>query len=264
MRIFLVRHGQSKSNIDWALNQKVADHAIELSDEGQRQAEACGEFLQGYLHQKYVKMGQGTAAYMPMIRLWMSPYSRTRQTAAALLRKCVLKDNCSLYNGDGTVHYGGLISRLAGESLFIDAKECLHLHEQQFGIFDGLSDAEREAKYPVEHAYYQKCIAHEGKLWPKMPLGESRADVAFRVHQAFGTFHRDAKKHGINDIVVVAHGTVNRAFIMMWQHLPYEWMDSEPNPANCSIRLLENGVDKGYIFEGFREGNPPTTPEAES
>lgn len=134
-------------------------------------------------------------------------------------------------------------------------REHLLLAEQQFGLFDGLSDEEREARYPAEHAYYEKCKKFEGKLWPKMPLGESRIDVAQRVHQSFGTFKRDAEKHGINNIIIAAHGTVNRAFIMMWLHLPYEWMHSEPNPPNCSVRLLEDGEDKGYIFEGFP--NPP-------
>lgn len=76
-------------------------------------------------------------------------------------------------------------------------------------------------------------------------------DVAQRVHQSFGTFKRDAEKHGIKNIIVVAHGTVNRAFLMMWLHLPYEWMHAEPNPKNCSIRLLEDGEDKGYVFPGF-------------
>jgi hypothetical protein len=32
---------------------------------------------------------------------------------------------------------------------------------------------------------------------------------------------------------------------------PFEWFEKEPNPWNCSIRLIENNVDKGYIFQGF-------------
>lgn len=50
MRIFLVRHGQSKSNLDWTENQRVADHAIELSEEGHLQAKTVGTFLNDYLH----------------------------------------------------------------------------------------------------------------------------------------------------------------------------------------------------------------------
>lgn len=220
MRVLLVRHGQSRSNIDGSENRRVADHAIELSDAGHEQAKACGEFLRGYFEREL-----GSVSAAPKIRLWHSPYQRTRQTAAHIYAAC--------------------------SDWFLDRKEHLLLAEQQFGIFDGLSDQERAEKYPDFHAYYEKCKRFEGKLWPKMPLGESRFEVAQRVHQAFGTFKRDADKHGIETIVVVGHGTTNRAFVMMWLHLPYEWMHQEPNPANCSVRLIDEGEDRGYVFAGF-------------
>lgn len=223
MRVFLVRHGLSQANVDWETNKKIADHAIELTEEGKKQAAAAGRYLATYFNSNPSFFGLH-------IRLWHSPYARTRQTAA------IFRNACTAFREEPWIH---------------DTREHLLLAEQQFGVFDGLSDAEREEQYPDFQAYYEKCKAFEGKLWPKMPLGESRFEVAQRVHQAFGTFHRDAERHKIKNIVVVGHGTTNRAFIMMWLHLPYEWMHEEPNPKNCSIRLLEDGEDKGYIFEGF-------------
>jgi Histidine phosphatase superfamily (branch 1) len=136
-------------------------------------------------------------------------------------------------------------------------REHLLLHEQQFGLFDGLSDNERRETFPEMQAYYEKCKQYEGKLWPIMPLGESRIQVCSRVHQTFGTFHRDHDKHGISTIVVVGHGTTNRAFIQMWLHKEWEWMHNEPNPNNCSIRLIESGEDCGYIFNGFDSTKNP-------
>lgn len=260
MRIFLVRHGQSKSNVDWTENQRVADHAIELSEEGHRQAQACGSWLNEYFHEHHVSQGR-SESFAQRIRLWNSPYTRTRQTAKHLLhtstikaQTCIMpyhKRSMGMGGGDYDMNTPNWERRHPGDTLLFDSREHLLLAEQQFGLFDGLSDEEREQRYPAEHSYYEKCKKFEGKLWPKMPLGESRIDVAQRVHQSFGTFHRDAKKHGIEDIVIVAHGTVNRAFIMMWLHLPYEWMHTEPNPKNCSVRLLEDGKDKGYLFPGF-------------
>jgi len=41
---------------------------------------------------------------------------------------------------------------------------------------------------------YKKCEDVEGKFWARMPLGESRFDVALRVHQFFGTLHRELDK----------------------------------------------------------------------
>ena len=94
-------------------------------------------------------------------------------------------------------------------------------------------------------------------MMAKIPLGESRYDVCLRVHAAFGSFHRDADKHGIETIVVIAHGTVNRAFLQMWLHKPKGWMDEQPNPKNCSIRLIEDNEDLGYIFPGFERDEVP-------
>ena len=74
------------------------------------------------------------------------------------------------------------------------------------------------------------------------------SDVAVRVHQAFGTFHRDCDRHGIENIIVVCHGTTARAFVMQWLHLTPEWFLEEPNPKNGSVRLIKGGVDEGYIF----------------
>ena len=50
-----------------------------------------------------------------------------------------------------------------------------------------------------------------------MPLGESRFDVAIRVHEAFGTFHRDAERNGVRNIIIICHGVTLRAFVMMWR-----------------------------------------------
>jgi hypothetical protein len=36
-----------------------------------------------------------------------------------------------------------------------------------------------------------------------------------------------------------------------WSPLLFEWFEKEPNPKNCSVRLIEDGEDKGYLFEGF-------------
>jgi len=261
MRIYLVRHGQSQSNADWTVNQRVADHAIELTDAGHEQAKAAGTALAVHLHDSLVSpFSAGAPRTIPKVRLWHSPYMRTRQTAAGLEETCLLPQlndgipteyRIPEKSGSDTLHHS---IRKPGDSWFYDKREHMLLAEQQFGLFDGLNDDEREKQFPKEHAYYQKCRAFEGKMWPKMPQGESRFEVCQRVHQSFGTFHRDAARHGIENIVVVGHGTTNRAFVTMWLHKPWEWMHQEPNPLNTSIRLIVDGEDKGYIFDGFKGG----------
>ena len=125
------------------------------------------------------------------------------------------------------------------------------LCEQQFGLFDGISNQELPKRYPNEHSHYNKQLKFGGVFWARMPLGESRFDVAVRIHQAFGTFHRDAENHQIENLIVICHGVTLRAFVMMWCHQSPEWFEAEPNPKNCAIRLLDHGQDRGYIFSGF-------------
>jgi 2,3-bisphosphoglycerate-dependent phosphoglycerate mutase len=131
-------------------------------------------------------------------------------------------------------------------------RENIFLGEQQFGLFEGHSLEELQRMYPNEYRFFEKCIHAEGRFWARMPLGESRFDVAKRVHQAFGTFHRDSLKEGIDDLIVVSHGVTLRAFAMMWLHKSIEWFEKEINPPQCSIRVIESNEDKGFIFPGFK------------
>lgn len=228
MRILLVRHGRSEANEDKSVLRKRPDHDIGLSDIGKEQAQICAGILSDWFF-------QNLPHEQPRIRVWHSPYLRAVQTA--------------------DVVYSTLQSRLSAYGQ-IDRREHILLCEQQFGLFDGLHDGHNHtdneilAKYPEEWAHYQKCVDFEGKFWARAPLGESVFDVAQRVHQSFGTFIRDEQRHGIDNLVIVCHGVVVRAFVMMWLHLGVSWFEKEPNPRNCSIRLIDDGEDR-YIFSGF-------------
>jgi broad specificity phosphatase PhoE len=236
MRILLVRHGQSEANVDKRALKERPDHDIGLSEDGKEQSRECGEAIANWFRD--LPISPVHAPYsIPRIRVWNSPYERAVQTADAIYDRLQKQ-----YNDPR-----------------IDRREHILLCEQQFGLFDGLYDGkettsgenEIAAKYPDEWAHYQKHEEFEGKFWARMPLGESVFDVAQRVHQSFGTFHRDAERHGIDNLVIVCHGVVIRAFLMMWCHYPLSWFVTEPNPRNCSIRLIEDGDDKGYVFPGF-------------
>jgi len=218
-RIFLVRHGESEFNVNPVIGQTRADHSIKLTTRGQEQAELSGSFLLEWLNSNVSPANYGR------IRVWTSPYVRTRQTSKAVSS--------------------------AVRGWILDIRENILLCEQQFGLFDGIPVHELHNKFPEEAAYYDKCQRDNGRFWGRFPLGESRFDVATRIHQSFGTLHRDAERHGIDNVIIICHGVTMRAFLMMWFHLTPEWFDDEPNPANCAIRLIEGGEDKGYIFNGF-------------
>ena len=221
MRILLVRHGESLGNVDPAVHATTADHMVPLSDSGHEQAREAGRVVDRFYREQF-------GDDRPHIRLWTSPYKRTRQTADGLMETA-----------------GTWIS---------DRVEHIMLCEQQFGLFDGVAEADMPKRFPAEFGYYDSLCRFGGKFWARMPQGESRFDVAKRVHQAFGTFHRDATDHGIQELVVICHGVTLRAFVMMWCHLSPEWFETEANPKNCAVRLLDAGDDKGYLFPGFARG----------
>lgn len=221
-----------------------------LSEDGFEQAQKAGVFLCRYFHENRLFLTDGVGNLkLFKARLWVSPYLRTRQTADAIegeFRRMWLAPR--MKDAEGNQPPGPWQT----EQVFkYGRREHINLVEQQFGLFDGFEDDELAGRFPAEYAHYKKCEDQEGKFWARMPLGESRFDVAVRCHQAFGTFKRDEEKHGIDTIIVVAHGATLRAFTMQWLHLPYEWFEKERNPKNCSIRLIEDDEDRGYIFEGF-------------
>lgn len=222
MRLFLLRHGQSLANVDKSINVRMPDHAIDLTPTGEQQATDAGLFFRQYQQKN------------PLIipRVWISPYKRTRRTAENFMKEIVQH---------------------------LDYRENISLVEQQFGLFDGIEDDQLPILYPNEYAHYKKAQDFEGRFWASMPLGESRWKVCLRVHELFGTFQRDRDKHGINDLVIVTHGVVVRAITMMWCHKNWEWFEAEPNPKNCSIRLIEDGEDQGYIYEGVTDIIPSRT-----
>ena len=214
--IYLVRHGQSLANVSKTIHATTPDHAIPLSRLGELQATMAGKALRNL-----IDLDAGTP-----LRIWTSPYMRARQTAARLREE------------------------LTKKFPNLDLLDHINLREQEFGLFDGIPDEELATRYPVEHAHYALQEKFEGRFWARMPMGESRCDVATRVHHAFGTFHRDAERHGIKNIIVSCHGVTLRAFVMQWLHLPYEWFEAEPNPGNCDIYHIrkENRAGSGYIY----------------
>ncbi len=227
IKFYLVRHGESMGNVDKNVHHTVADHVIPLSEKGRLQAFGAGRKLAVHL------ISNKETEYTEKIRLWVSPYKRTRETADFLQQGIddVLKS-------DGNPSW-----------FEFSRREDVTLVEQQFGMFDGIKDEDLPKVFPLEYAHYKKQEDFEGRFWARMPLGESRFDVAVRVKQMFGTLHRDSENTGVNTNVVISHGVTLRAFMMQWLHLPYEWFDKERNPKNCSIRLMKDQKDFGYIHQ---------------
>lgn len=220
MKIFLIRHGESILNTNENFRLKIPDHKVYLTERGKNQAAEAAKFLVNYLSKNNI--------FLNNARMWVSPYTRTRQTA-----------------------------KIFNEYLNVEYREDIRLIEQKFGVFDSVPYEDWPQLAPVEFELYQRYCNYEGQYYAPIKLGESRHDVALRVKPFFGTIQRDFEKHGIDTLFIVSHGVTNRAFICEWMHHTPEWFEQEKNPANCSIRYIDdNRIDHGYIFQGFdREGD---------
>ena len=203
--IYLVRHGQSVANVD-PTAYKRGDHTVPLTPLGRQQVEGAGRKIASSLGTV------GLEKVRPVV--WTSPDRRCRETGA-----------------------------IVASSVNAPVRESILIREQEFGIMDGLGDDECASRYPDWIERQRMLTAAMGKFYFRYPGGESRADVAQRVHQFFGTLHRD----DFDPAIVVCHGVAIRAFLMMWLHVPVEWFESEPNPDNASVRLIVRGEDRGYI-----------------
>lgn len=211
MHIFLIRHGESMANVGGNFEKRIPDHLVPLTENGKAQARLQGEWLAEYCRNNGIDLSHA--------RIWRSPFLRTRETADEF-----------------------------NKSLGItDIREDITLTEQQFGLFDAITDEQRRAIYPNEYAEYIRQITNFGRFYARLPMGESPFDVAIRVHQFMGTIYRDYEKHGIDTLFVFTHGTTLRTFLLRWFHYSPEWYESERNPKNCMIREIVDNEDRGYI-----------------
>ncbi len=91
----------------------------------------------------------------------------------------------------------------------------------EFGILDGLTTKGMNEKYPEEFARRQR----EGKYWYRPPGGESRPDVALRVHSFLGTLARDYRRRSV---LVVCHSVV----VLVFRRLLERWGETEYMKTN--------------------------------
>lgn len=224
MRIYLIRHGESIMNTRENDEIGAIDSKVWLTENGRDQAYKSAMFLK-----KYIQENEDYGILDPYkMRVWISPYQRTRETFEIFNDIVGFKAN--------------------GLTCFED----FLLAEQEFGLFDNTPMDKWEETYPTEYKYYKKLKNTGGKFYARCPMGESPKDVAIRCRIFSDTIWRDYNKSGISTLFLFVHGTVLRCFTMAWNHFSPEWYNAEKNPGNCWIRLIDDHKDMGYIYSGDR------------
>ena len=199
MKIFLIRHGESMQNTKENYNIGLPDHKVYLTEQGKEEARFAGEFLKKYITDNKIDISNST--------MWVSPYTRTRETA-------------NIINGILDIKR---------------VKEDITLIEQQYGLFSDKEIAKIREMYPDQFAFYDNYYQNDGKFYAKLPQGESPFDVALRTKQFIDTIYRDKE----DILFVVSHGTTIKTIVMNFFHYSPEWYSSEITPSNCAIRLIE-------------------------
>jgi 2,3-bisphosphoglycerate-dependent phosphoglycerate mutase len=197
--LVIVRHGESERN--------VAKEAAKLS--GQAGAYAGGlrdvdTPLTALGQKQALATGKWLAGQYTFDVAFSSPYLRAKLTTDALLQSFAVRPRVVIEE---------------------------RVREIEFGILDGLTSDGIKARYPEEYERRKR----EGKYWYRPPGGESRPDVALRVHSLLGTLARDYRE---KSVLVVCHSVVVLVFrrlLERWEETQYLKVDSEDDVKNCSV-----------------------------
>lgn len=199
-RIILVRHGESQGNIDDSIYETVPDHALTLTDAGRAQVIDAGRRIRDLIG------GES-------LRMWVSPYTRTRETAR-LLDLGVDPDDMRLEP---------------------------RLREQDWANFQD----------PVQIAEEKRLRNDYGHFWYRFAQGESGSDVYDRVSTFLESLHRNfADPRMERNVVIVTHGLTMRLFCMRWFHWSVEYFESVSNPDNGTFVVLNKQPDHRYKLAG--------------
>jgi broad specificity phosphatase PhoE len=219
-----VRHGESqrneakKGNIYFADDEQrahikgIPDHEIALTEKGEKQAFATGQYLREHFDE--------------FDYAYHSGYKRTKDTLNGIIQ--------------GT---NGIITRWSGEEDKPLIRENHFIRERDPGHAYDMTTEEAEAAFPWLHEYWQTF----GGYMARPPGGESLADVEARVYIFLNMLFRD--RCGDN-ILAVTHGGTLRAFRVLLDRWTYSeaarWPDGD-RPENCAITHYEFEQEKGKL-----------------
>lgn len=214
MRQYLVRHGESVSNLEGRVQ---GQEDIELSARGHEQAHqvaawskaVSASLLNGAATIDEITIGETKIGEITIGEIWTSPLRRARETAA-------------------------VIAAALGLPLMVEEQLC----ELHAGIFQGHLWADLETTFPEEVSRWRSGDEHYA-----IPGGESRAQLAARGRSALETLARRSTP----GMIVVAHGGVLTAALgsLMGREHPLLEAAVErpftrlPALANCSVTQLE-------------------------
>ncbi len=153
--------------------------------------------------------------------------ARGREQAAVLARHLATHPIDAIYASDmaRAIATAEPLARARGDTVRIDAR----LKERGFGLFEGHTYAEAEARWPHEYAIWrQRDPAHA------LPGGESFLDARRRVLQSLAEI---IARHPGGTVAVITHGGVLDIIYRAAMAIPWETPRSHLLPNACINRV---------------------------
>ncbi|KAG8629625.1 hypothetical protein KVT40_003490 [Elsinoe batatas] len=213
--IILIRHAQSEGNLNRDVHQIIPDHRVKLTAEGRKQAHEAGYRLREMLRPD------------DTIRIFTSPYRRTRETTEGLVGSLT----------ESTSESGpSPFSRSA-----IKITEDARIREQDFGNFQPCS-AEMDRMWQ-ERADY-------GSFFYRIERGESAADAYDRCAGFNESLWREFGSDEFPSVcILVTHGLMTRVFLMKWYHWTVEYFEDLRNVNHCEFVVMKRNESDKYSLE---------------
>lgn len=209
--LVIVRHGQSERNV--AKEQAKASGNAMVWGSSLRDVDTP---LTPLGIQQAISTGKFLRDKATFDVIFSSPYMRTMQTAQHIAEQL------------------GRVPEIIMEE---------RVREIEFGILDGLTHQGIKERYPDEWARRER----EGKYWYRAPGGESRPDVALRVHSFLGALTRDFRQ---KKVLVVCHSVVVlifRRLLERWDESKYLEVDKEDDVLNCGVTTYRYDRDSNKL-----------------
>jgi broad specificity phosphatase PhoE len=203
--LVIMRHATTEANLkrlyqdDDIVVNETRDADAHLTEAGREEARRTGRHLNQY--------GKFDVLYV-------SPYVRTRETAAILLEQLQ-----------------------AAPPLVLEER----IREKEFGVLEGMSRGARRKFFPEEMDRRGKV----GKYYYRPPGGESYPDVNLRLHSFLGTLVRE---HAGRRVLVVTHSVVVLLFRRLLERLEEKEvleLDRHHEVKNASLLVYELGARDG-------------------
>lgn len=215
-RIHLLRHGQSKGNVDRTIYSHTPDHAVPLTDLGREQAVEVGRKLREDLRPQPDPWLGAARMVQPSLGVYLSPYLRTKQTWAAMADQFT-----------GTL-----------QPRFV--REDVRLREQEWSACPAAAAANNKAATWEEAERY-------GEFWYRHPSGESCADALDRAYGFWERFRRDIEQADRRDgwidmptdVLIIGHGIQLRLLLIAQLGWTVDQFYAVGSPPNCGRYVLE-------------------------